>query len=70
MDGRRIIADASLDKIPLHVKTGAILPLVPISIESFSDYVNEIELRIHRCNNNRFTLYIDDNESYEKAFTH
>ncbi len=63
--GRRIVAVAPLDKIPLHIKAGAILPLAPISIENSSGYVNEIELRIYRGDNSEFTLYIDDGESYE-----
>ncbi|MEM2697689.1 MAG: glycoside hydrolase family 31 protein [Ignisphaera sp.] len=63
--GKRIRVDAPLNRMPLHVRAGAILPLAPISIENSSDYLNEIELRIYSGSDGEFMLYIDDGESYE-----
>lgn len=62
---RRIVADAPLDRIPLYIKAGSILPL---GIER--EYATEspdapITLRIYRGANANFTLYEDEGDTYD-----
>ncbi|WP_291767621.1 TIM-barrel domain-containing protein [Caldivirga sp. UBA161] len=61
--GSYINAEAPLDRIPLHVKAGSILPLGPIKANS-SEPENPIELRVYDGGDSEFTLYFDDGESY------
>jgi alpha-D-xyloside xylohydrolase len=61
---QRILASAPLDRIPLYIRAGSILPLGP-EIE----YVGEkpadpIELRIYRGADGDFTLYEDEGDTY------
>jgi len=66
--GRTIAADAPLDKIPLFLKAGSILPLGPY--EQFVDQVSgPIELRVYTGADGAITLYDDDGTtySYEKG---
>ncbi len=67
--GQDIEAPAPLDRIPLHVKAGAIIPMGP-----YLQYVDEkpadpIELRIYRGADGCFEIYEDNGEdySYEKG---
>jgi alpha-D-xyloside xylohydrolase len=67
--GRRITAAAPLDRIPLYIRSGSILPIGP-EIEYAEQQTNEpIELRIYRGSNGSFTLYDDqgDTFAYEKG---
>ncbi|MEL9939530.1 MAG: glycoside hydrolase family 31 protein [Ignisphaera sp.] len=70
LGGRWIRVEAPLDRIPLHVRGGAILPLAPATIEKADDYGSEIELRIYRGRDGEFMIYLDDGETYdyEKGF--
>ncbi len=63
--GREVVSNAALDRIPLFVRAGAILPLGP-DIE----YANEkpagpIELRIYPGADGDFELYQDAGDSYD-----
>ena len=60
-----IIADAPLDRMPLYVRAGAILPLGP-EIE-YAEQAPEgpIELRIYRGADGRFDLYQDSGDGYQ-----
>ena len=67
--GETITAKAALDRIPIFVKSGSILPMGP-----FLQYTNEkpsdpIEIRIYGNTNSEFRLYEDegDNYNYEKG---
>ena len=67
--GQTIQADAPLDKIPLFVRAGSIVP-----IGKLMQYVGEkqedtLEIRIYTGANAKFTLYEDegDNYNYEKG---
>jgi alpha-D-xyloside xylohydrolase len=67
--GQTIKTDAPLDKIPLYVKAGSILPM-----GKFIQYVGEksddtLEIRIYRGADGQFDLYEDegDNYNYEKG---
>ncbi|MEN9445032.1 MAG: hypothetical protein RIS47_1923 [Bacteroidota bacterium] len=61
--GQTITADAPIDKIPVYVKAGSIVPMGP-----FVQYATEkpeapIELRIYRGANGTFTYYEDENDN-------
>ncbi|MBV9613555.1 MAG: DUF5110 domain-containing protein [Acidobacteriaceae bacterium] len=70
LDGaRRITADAPLDRIPLYVRAGSILPLGP-EVEYAEQRTSEpVELRVYSGNDGSFALYDDagDTYAYEKG---
>jgi alpha-D-xyloside xylohydrolase len=62
--GQSITADAPIDKIPLLVKVGSIIPMGP-----FVQYATEkpdapIEIRVYPGANGSFSLYEDENDNY------
>lgn len=62
--GQKPVFDAPIDKIPLLVKAGSILPMGP-----FVQYASEkpgapIELRIYPGANGSFQMYEDENDNY------
>jgi len=67
--GKRIMSTgwidvpAPIDKIPLHVKAGSILPLGSPTSHALEDS-SVIELRIYAGANGSFILYEDDGETY------
>lgn len=61
--GRWVTASAPLERIPLHVRAGAIIPLAPVK-ESAGGRLEELELRIYPGSSGSFLLYEDDGESY------
>jgi len=67
--GQRIQADAPLDRMPLYVRAGSILPLGPEVEYAMQSPDAPIELRIYRGADGSFSLYNDegDNEDYEKG---
>jgi alpha-D-xyloside xylohydrolase len=62
--GRMIEAAAPLDRLPLYVRTGSILPLGPEMEWSTEKPADPIELRIYPGADGDFTLYEDENDSY------
>jgi alpha-D-xyloside xylohydrolase len=56
-------ATAPLDRIPLNVRAGSILPLGP-AIEYAGQASDPIELRIYPGANGEFKLYEDEGDSY------
>lgn len=63
--GQSIEASSPLDRIPLYVKAGSILPLGP-EIEYAGERPDaSIELRIFRGSDGRFCLYEDAGDTYE-----
>lgn len=61
--GRTIVAEAPLDKIPLFLKAGSILPLGPV--EQFAGQVSgPIEVRVYPGADGDITLYEDDGATY------
>jgi alpha-D-xyloside xylohydrolase len=66
--GSSIVAPAPLDRIPLDVRAGSILPLGPV-IEYAGQATDPIELRIYPGADGNFTLYEDEGDSdrYEKG---
>jgi alpha-D-xyloside xylohydrolase len=62
--GRTIKADAPIDKIPLFVKAGSIVPMGPFLQYSTEKPADPLELRIYSGSNGSFTLYEDENDNY------
>ena len=62
--GETVVADAPLDRIPLFVRSGSIIPLAPRN-----QYVDEdrstLEIRVYMGADGEFTLYEDDGDGYE-----
>lgn len=66
---RAIDAPAPIDRVPLYVRAGSILPLGP-EVEFASEKPPDpMEIRVYRGANGSFTLYEDesDNYNYEKG---
>jgi len=61
--GETIITDAPLDKIPLFVKAGSIIPMGP-TIQYATEKNDPIEIRIYPGADGKFTLYEDENDNY------
>jgi len=62
--GQRILAPAPLDRIPLYIRAGAILPMGP-EIEYAGEKPDApLELRIYRGADGTFNLYEDEGDSY------
>ncbi|WP_374163655.1 TIM-barrel domain-containing protein [Arcticibacter sp. MXS-1] len=67
--GQGFKTDISLDKIPLFVRAGSIVPLgKPMQYGSVR-VMDTLEIRVYRGANGKFTLYADegDNYNYEKG---
>ena len=62
--GRTINAIAPLERLPLYVRAGSILPMGPDEEWSTEKTADPIELRIYRGSNGDFTLYEDENDNY------
>ena len=65
--GKEITAPAPLDRIPLDIRAGSILPLGP-SIEYAGQASDPIELRVYPGANGQFNIYEDQGDSY--AYEH
>jgi len=67
--GQTIKADAPLDKIPLFVKAGSIIPMGKFVQYAGQKSSDTIEIRIYEGADGRFDLYEDegDNYNYEKG---
>ncbi|HVC46004.1 MAG TPA: TIM-barrel domain-containing protein [Terracidiphilus sp.] len=65
---QRLQADAPLDKLPLYVRAGSILPLGPEMEWSTQKPADPIELRIYAGADGDFTFYSDENDNYD--YTH
>ncbi|MBN1155318.1 DUF5110 domain-containing protein [candidate division KSB1 bacterium] len=62
--GQTIAADASIDKIPLLVKVGSIIPMGPFLQYSDEKPADPIELRVCPGADASFNLYEDENDTY------
>ncbi len=63
--GREIEAEAPLDRIPLFVRAGSIVPLGPEIEYADQQPAGPIELRIFRGANGRFDLYEDEGDNLQ-----
>jgi alpha-D-xyloside xylohydrolase len=62
--GQTIAADAPVDKIPLLVRAGSIIPMGPFVQYAAEKPADPIELRIYPGADGSFTLYEDENDNY------
>ena len=62
--GREIDAEAPLDRMPLYVRAGSILPMGPEIEYAAQNPGGPIELRIYRGADGEFKLYDDAGDSY------
>jgi alpha-D-xyloside xylohydrolase len=63
--GQEIEADAPLDRMPLYVRAGSILPMGPEIEYAAQNPGGPIELRIYRGADGQFNLYDDAGDSYD-----
>ena len=63
--GQTITAIAPIEKMPLYVRTGSIVPLGPFLQYASEKLADPIELRIYRGGCGTFTLYEDQGENYD-----
>jgi alpha-D-xyloside xylohydrolase len=63
--GQHIEAQAPLDRIPLYIKAGSILPLGPEEEYAGQSPDAPIELRIYRGADGSFNLYNDEGDTYD-----
>jgi len=66
--GQTVKTDAPLDRIPLFVKAGSIIPMGKI-IQSTAEKSDTLEIRVYKGADAKFDLYEDegDNYNYEKG---
>ena len=62
--GKSIDAAAPLDRMPLYVRAGAIVPMGPDEEWSTQKPADPIELRVYPGADGDFTLYEDENDNY------
>jgi alpha-D-xyloside xylohydrolase len=63
--GQEIEADAPLDRMPLYVRAGSIVPMGPEIEYATQNPEGAIELRIYRGADGEFKLYDDAGDSYD-----
>lgn len=61
--GQTITADAPLDRMPIFVKEGSIVPLGPV-IQSTAEQKEPLEIRIYSGRDGTFDLYEDGGDGY------
>lgn len=62
--GKSVAAPAPLDHLPLYIKAGSIIPMGPDMQYSTEKSPDPVEIRIYAGANGNFTLYEDENDSY------
>lgn len=63
--GQTVQAEAPLDRMPLYVRTGSIVPMGPVMEYSTERPADTIELRIYPGADGHFMLYEDGNDGYQ-----
>jgi alpha-D-xyloside xylohydrolase len=62
--GKAIDAPVTLDRIPLFVRAGSIVPMEPDVEYAAEKAADPVELRVYRGADGNFTLYEDENDTY------
>jgi len=62
--GQTITSDAPIDKIPLLVKAGSIIPMGPFLQYATEKPADPLEIRVYPGANGEFQLYEDENDNY------
>ncbi|MDE2184145.1 MAG: DUF5110 domain-containing protein [Alphaproteobacteria bacterium] len=63
--GQTVTQDAPIDRIPILVRAGAIVPMGPFVQYAAEKPADPLELRIYRGADGGFTLYEDENDTYD-----
>ncbi len=63
--GREVTAKAPINRIPLYVRAGSVVPMGPFEQYSTQKPDAPIEIRIYPGKNGHFTLYEDENDNYD-----
>jgi alpha-D-xyloside xylohydrolase len=63
--GQTILAEAPIDKLPLLVRAGSLIPMGPLVQYAAEKPADPIELRIYPGADGSFTLYEDENDNYD-----
>ena len=66
--GQTIPVEAPIDRMPLFVRAGSILPLGPVKPYADAETDSPLEIRIYAGSDGAFTLYDDDGRTY--AYEH
>jgi alpha-D-xyloside xylohydrolase len=61
--GQTIISDAPIEKIPIFIKTGSIIPMGPF-VQYASEKTDPFEVRIYAGADAKFSIYEDENDNY------
>ena len=61
---RAVDSPATIDRLPLYIRAGSIIPLGPDIEYTTEKPADPIELRVYRGANGEFTLYEDENDGY------
>lgn len=62
--GQSIISEAPIDRIPIFIRAGSIIPMGPF-VQYANEKLNEpIELRVYPGADGKFVLYEDENDGY------
>ena len=62
--GQTITSDAQIDKIPIFVKAGSIIPMGQFVQYATEKSTDMLEIRVYPGANGSFTLYEDENDNY------
>jgi alpha-D-xyloside xylohydrolase len=62
--GNTVVAPAPLERLPLYVRAGSIVPMGPEVEWSTQKPADPIEVRVYRGADGSFTLYEDENDNY------
>ncbi|MGV3705598.1 MAG: TIM-barrel domain-containing protein [Arcticibacter sp.] len=62
--GKVVRKDTPLDIMPLYVRAGSVIPMGPKVQYAGEKKWDELEVRVYRGANGRFTLYEDENDNY------
>jgi alpha-D-xyloside xylohydrolase len=62
--GRMVDASAPLERIPLYVRAGSIIPMGPDVEYAAEKAADPLEIRVYRGADGDFTLYEDENDTY------
>ena len=63
--GKSLDAATSLDRIPLYVRAGSIVPMGPDVEYAAEKVADPLELRVYRGASGSFALYEDENDTYD-----
>lgn len=61
---REVTADAPINRLPLYIRAGSMIPMGPDLEWSTEKPADPLELRIYRGADGEFTLYEDENDNY------